>query len=228
MPISFRRTVRRAARRTLELLAGVPETPTVRGGQQDSDFYDQTFDADDYWRRHYTGIDHYCCWTVLVDRLRARGARRLLEIGCGTGQLAAALHDAGILEAYCGFDFSSHRLNQARTVCPDWRFEVADAFKTNLFDSFEYDSALSTEFLEHVEGDLEVLARLRSGTFFVGTVPNYPFVSHVRHFEGTAEVTKRYESLLGQIHVVPILLNASGKTLFILEGVRNAQTWHPN
>jgi SAM-dependent methyltransferase len=222
-PMSLRRTVRRAARRTLERLAGVPAPLSGCEGQQESEFYDRTFEADDYWRRHYTGIDHYCCWTVLVDRLRSRGARRLLEIGCGSGQLAEALHDAGILDSYCGFDFSERRLNHARTVCPDWRFEVADAFKTDLFDSVDYDAALSTEFLEHVEGDLEVLSRLRAGTYFVGTVPNYPFVSHVRHFENAAHVAERYAPLLDDMFVVQVPLNASGKTLYILDGRRNAR-----
>lgn len=225
MGISIRRTVRNAARRVLERLAGLNAATPTHEGQQDSDFYDRTFDADDYWRRHYTEVDHYCCWTVLVDRLRSHGARRLLEIGCGTGQLACALRDAGILDAYCGFDFSGHRLSHARTVCPEWRFEIADAFKTDLFDTFDYDAALSTEFLEHVEGDLDVLARLRSGTFFVGTVPNYAFVSHVRYFASSAQVSERYAPLLDRIDVVPISLNGSGKTLYIVEGVRNAQQW---
>jgi SAM-dependent methyltransferase len=222
MRISLRGTVRNAARRMLDRLAGSSAATTTREGQQDSDFYDRTFDADDYWRRHYTEVDHYCCWTVLIDRLRSHRARRLLEIGCGTGQLAGALRDARILDAYCGFDFSEHRLSHARTVCPEWRFEIADAFKTDLFDTFDYDAALSTEFLEHVEGDLDVLARLRGGTFFVGTVPNYAFVSHVRHFASPGDVAERYAPLLDRIDVVPIRLNVGGKTLYILEGVRNA------
>jgi len=207
--------LRRALRRV-----GVP-SPVAGGRQQDSAFYDRTFEADDYWKRHYTGVHDYCCWTVIVDRMRRRGARRLLEVGCGTGQLAGAIRDAGLLDAYCGFDFSPQRLAQARTVCPEWRFEVADAFKTDLFTSFDYDAALSTEFLEHVEGDLEVLARLRPGTWFIGTVPNFPFVSHVRHFADTTSVVRRYGGLFERLDVVPIALNDKGKTLFVLEGVRN-------
>lgn len=196
----------------------------THAGQQGPDFYDRTFDADDYWRRHYTGVHDYCCWTVIIDRLRSRGVRRLLEIGCGTGQLASGLRDAGILEDYCGFDFSAHRVGQARTACPQWRFELADAFATDLFTTFDYDSALSTEFLEHVEGDLEVLGKLRRGTRFIGTVPNFPFVSHVRHFADATAVAARYGPLFDALNVVPVPLNDKGKTLFVLEGVRNAAT----
>src|SRR5437588_5565790 len=163
------------------------------------------------------------CWTVLIDRLRTWRARRLLEIGCGSGQLACAIRDMGILEGYCGFDFSSHRLEYARSRCPELRFEVADAFKTDLFATFDYDSALATEFLEHVEGDLVVLSRLKPRTKFIGTVPNFPFVSHVRHFTSCDEVSARYAPLFDDFSVHRIPLNEQGKSLFILQGVRKDQ-----
>lgn len=222
MSESLRSTLRGTAARAWRRIARNTSRPALREGQQNSAFYDRTFDGDDYWRRHYTGVEHYCCWTLLIDRLRRRGSRHLLEIGCGTGQLAAAMRNAGILDDYCGFDFSERRLGQARIACPGWRFEVADAFTTELFTTFDYDCALSTEFLEHVEGDLEALRRLRQGTYFIGTVPNYPFVSHVRHFRDASEVAERYEQVLEQIDVVPLPLNERGKTLFILEGLRKA------
>lgn len=215
-------TLRGAAARAWRRIARNTSRPALREGQQDSTFYDRTFDGDDYWRRHYTGVEHYCCWTFLIDRLRRRGTRRLIEIGCGTGQLAAAMRDAGILDDYCGFDFSERRIGQARIACPGWRFEVADAFGTNLFATFDYDCALSTEFLEHVEGDLDALRRLPAGTYFIGTVPNYPFVSHVRHFQDASQVAERYGQVLEQIDVVPLPLNERGKTLFVLEGLRKA------
>src|SRR5690348_14411985 len=103
-----------SAYNALRSLAGRPPYSVVEEGEKGSDFYDRTFDADDYWRRHYTGTEDYACWTVIIDRLRSSNARRLLEIGCGSGQLAHALLDAGFLDSYCGFDFSTHRLAQAR------------------------------------------------------------------------------------------------------------------
>jgi len=46
-----------------------------------------------------------------------------------------------------------------------------------------------TEFLEHIEHDLDVIRFIRPRTYFVGTVPNFPYVSHVRHFQDCDEVT---------------------------------------
>ena len=208
------------ARNAVKKLLRLPIYEVLEEGQKGSDFYDRTFDDDDYWRSHYTTVHDYMCWTVIIDRLRTWRAQRLLEIGCGSGQLACALRDAGILEGYCGFDFSQHRLEYAKARCPELHFEVADAFKTDLFATFDYDSALATEFLEHVEGDLAIVSRLKPRTKFIGTVPNYPFVSHVRHFANCGEVSTRYAPLFDDFSVHQILLNEQGKSLFILQGVR--------
>ena len=203
-------------------LVGRPEHAIEAEGEKGKDFYDRTFDADDHWKMHYTEIREYVCWTVIIDRLRSAGARRLLEIGCGSGQLASALRDAGVLESYHGFDFSARRLEQARVACPEFRFEIADAFQTDLYDRYDYDSALSTEFLEHVERDLWVLSRLKGGTRFIGTVPNFPFVSHVRHFTSSDEVAARYGPLFDQFSVTTVPLTSKGKMYSLIQGVRSA------
>jgi SAM-dependent methyltransferase len=205
-------------------LAGRPSHATEAQGEKGRDFYDRTFDVDDHWKKHYTEIREYVCWTVIIDRLRNAAARRVLEIGCGSGQLAAALRDAGVLESYYGFDFSARRLAQARLACPEFSFEIADAFKTDLYDRYDYDSALSTEFLEHVERDLWVLSRLREGTRFIGTVPNFPFVSHVRHFTSNDEVAARYGPLFDPFSVTTVPLTSKGKVYYLIEGVRNARS----
>jgi SAM-dependent methyltransferase len=216
LPVSVHNAIKRAL--------GMPVYEPVQVGQKESDYYDRTFDEDDYWRRHYTRSEDYACWTVIVDRLRSLKGKRLLEIGCGSGQLAAAIRDARIVEAYCGFDFSANRLAHAKSICPEFRFEVADAFATDLYETFDYDSALSTEFLEHVKGDLEVLGKLRPGTAFVGIVPNVPWVSHVRYFKDCEEVTARYGNLFDNFDVIPILLDSKGKTNFLFQGFRNRRS----
>lgn len=199
---------------------GLPYDRPIQYGEKNADFYDRTFSEDQSWRSHYTQSPYYFCWTVILDRLRRAGSKSILEIGCGSGQLALAIYEAGIAASYCGFDFSKSRLEQAKNFCSHFRFEVADAFETDLFETVIYDTAISTEFLEHVERDLEVIEKLPAGTRFIGTVPNFPFISHVRHFSTCEEVVGRYGHYFDQFSVVPILANAGGKTFFILEGVK--------
>lgn len=140
-----------------------------------------------------------------------------LDIGCGPGQLAALLRDKG-LESYLGFEFSSEHIEQARVACPEFDFAVADAFETDLFETRNYDAVICTEFLEHVDGDTDVLAKLSSGTHFFGSVPNFPGKGHVRHFEAEQEVENRYAPFFRSLRTDTFLRNTEGKKYFLMEG----------
>ena len=48
------------------------------------------FEANEDRRKHYTASPYYPLWTVIVDRLRRPRSRAVLEVACGSGQLAAA------------------------------------------------------------------------------------------------------------------------------------------
>jgi 2-polyprenyl-3-methyl-5-hydroxy-6-metoxy-1,4-benzoquinol methylase len=192
----------------------------MQHGQQNLDYYDNTFDRDPSWSMHYTHSPYYIIWTVIIDRLRRGNPKKILEIGCGSGQLASAIRDAGIAETYIGFDFSQKRLGQAKIACPQFSFEMADAFKTDLIEKADYDTVITTEFLEHVEDDLEIIRRIRPGTRVVATVPNFPYVSHVRHFQNLDDVVARYRRYFGELSVTTILADEKGKTFFLIDALR--------
>ena len=50
-------------------------------------------------------------------------------------------------------------------MCPDFKFEQVDVFKTDLLETLSYDTVLIMEFLEHIEKDLEVLERLPANVY---------------------------------------------------------------
>ena len=79
----------------------------------------------------------------------------------------------------------------------------------------------SLEFLEHVEKELDVLARIPAGTKIIATVPNFPYVSHVRHFDNVDQVRERYGSYFESLTVDAIRKNAKGRILFLMEGIKN-------
>lgn len=203
-----------------------PQTTTPRaaklrepGREQPPAFYDQTFLENAQWRCHYTESGYYPIWTVLADRIRSDRIDSILEIGCGSGQMAQFLRDQG-LRRYLGFDFSPERLNYAKSICPELAFVIADALTTDLLARHDYDGVLCTEFLEHVERDLDVLAKIRPGAHFYGTVPNFPSRAHVRHFANAEQVAERYASHFENFFVTVHLANNKGKTFFILDGVK--------
>jgi SAM-dependent methyltransferase len=61
----------------------------------------------------------------LVEMLQPRAGERILDVGCGTGQLTAGLAQAGA--QVVGVDSSAAMIEQARRNYPDIPFEQADA-----------------------------------------------------------------------------------------------------
>lgn len=103
-------------------------------GQKDAAWYDASFEDRAHWKRHYSESACYFLWTVISDRICRQEPPRVLEIGCGSGQLAELLHDRGV-SGYCGLDFSPKRIAHARKRCPACRFEIADVFESDLLET---------------------------------------------------------------------------------------------
>ena len=104
------------------------------------------------------------------------GARRLLEIGCGTGYVLAGVRGAlpqlelvGSELYQAGLEFAAHRLNGAELYQMDCRRIP--------FDS-EFDVILALDVLEHVAEDHVALAELfrslRPGGGVIVSVPQHP------------------------------------------------------
>ena len=81
--------------------------------------------------------------------------QRVLEIGCGRGDLLAALKPSYGL----GVDFSSETLNQARKRHPDLHFIQADAHELNL--KAEYDFVILSDLLNDLWDVQTVLQRIK-------------------------------------------------------------------
>ena len=182
------------------------------------EFYDDSFDALKFWRWHYSRSPWYYIWTVLGDRLVRMGDPSVLDVGCGPGQIAEMLKDMGI-RSYAGFDFSPKRIEWAQANSPQFRFELADAYSTTLFDDVPYDAVVCTEFLEHVDRDLAVLERIRPGTRFLGTVPDFGGGSHVRFFRSSEEVEERYSAVFDPLEVSTFVRPGGQSRQFLIDGV---------
>src|SRR6185436_747485 len=105
---------------------------------------------------------------------------------------ASLLHDKGI-KKYRGLDLSSEAVRMATEWCPTFEFIATDLNRADAMEGFDYDCVVTLEFLEHVHFDLDVIERIRKGTKVFASVPNFPYVSHVRHFTDVTEVKLRYQ-----------------------------------
>lgn len=183
--------------------------------------YDKSYAKDEHRLEHYSRTQYWGLWATIIDRLRMQNARRILEIGCGSGQLAHAIRDARLAEGYLGIDFSKVAIEQAKKVNPGWNFRCADVFQDRALEEERYDIVLSTEFLEHVNEDLAVIGRIRPGTMVIASVPNFPWKDHVRYFGRADEVHARYAPFFEKLYVVAIRTQKSGATHFLMQGPRN-------
>ncbi len=185
-------------------------------GARPAGWYDDIYRSHPEYHKHYTQCLYYPLWSVVADRLIRSGAKRILDLGCGPGQFALLLRDKGVTE-YCGLDFSATAIQAAWVLCPAFQFRTADVCQPGVLESLEYDCCLALEFLEHVEKDTEILRRLRRGSRFYATVPNFADTSHVRHFSHMQEIESRYGEYFSECCVDPHRANPEGLMFFLIE-----------
>lgn len=119
----------------------------------------------------------------------------VVDLGCGTGRFARLLVDQGF--DVSGMDFSPRAVEEARTYVPEAVFAVMDLRDFRVNDEIEGGTVFTClEVLEHLEDDLDLVARIPAGLRFVFSVPNYWSESHIRRFISPADVFERYSGLL--------------------------------
>lgn len=167
------------------------------GEEQSEHFYDQRLDRvsipyeSSPWRPIYDAVVR-----LLLEHKDT--ITSILDVGCGTGRCAEAIRRAGLKE-YIGLDFSSARINEAKSYVPEFstKFKKLEVFSQEALQLFlQHDTFIMTEFLEHVSADLDVIKRVPLNSLLIFSVPNFDSAGHVRHFESAQEVIERYQKLL--------------------------------
>lgn len=205
------------------LNVGIDNHKMEGGGEFSNEVYDSAYrggGAANTYRAHYTKSFYYPSWKralsyfYLLDR-----KTEILEIGCGVGQFANMLFDAGF-SRYTGLDFSSEAIKLAKETNPAFseRFLVGDAFQTPLLDG-AYDIVIMFEILEHLNEDLKLVSRIQPGRKVLLSVPNFMDPYHVRCFADVQEACNRYRELIKIFDAFEMPLTGSNK-LFYLIGER--------
>lgn len=187
-----------------------------------SEVYDALYQcggAGGSYHKHYTQSINYSEWKEVMSFLYLLDrSTKILEIGCGPGQFANMLFDYGFLN-YIGFDYSTEGIALAKKSNPNHaeQFFVADGFQTDLMLE-EYDLVICFEVLEHIQRDLELLQRIRSGTKMLLSVPNFDDPNHVRFFHSAEEVRARYQNVMRIFNIHISKLEGSPNCLYYIVG----------
>ncbi len=214
----------RVLHRIRDRLGFGPKGMTARLSEETAGWYDKLYAGSESYRQPYYRSVYYFLWAVIADRLRTASIRRVLEIGCGPGQLAAMLLEQGV-EEYVGLDFSPTAIAMARENAPGGRFYVGDARTTQLHSEVEHEVVICTEVLEHIEDDFSALSQFTPGKRCIFSVPNFAYPSHVRCFPNAEEVTGRYGPFFHELDVTifksPNSVPTETYLFFLADGVRN-------
>ncbi|HTZ30623.1 MAG TPA: class I SAM-dependent methyltransferase [Streptosporangiaceae bacterium] len=135
-----------------------------------AEFWDQFFR-----NRRASGndLDWEGLWTrPFLGQLQEAGARTVLELGCGTGNDAARLADAGF--SVTAIDLSAEAIGQARRrFGPKARFAVADMTQRLPFPDGDFDAVMSNVAMHMFPDDVtravfaEVRRLVRPGGLFL-------------------------------------------------------------
>lgn len=210
----------RLLKKTLRSLKS-SETPQAGPRERDATWYDSLFAHTKNYSIHYSKSHYYFLWSIIVDRVRRSGIKTVLEMGCGSGQLASYLTAQCDIE-YVGVDFSTEAIRIAQTNVPTGRFLVEDARNPSLYDR-SFDALICTELLEHVEADLEIMSAFPQGTRCLLSVPNFDYAGHVRWFENAEQARERYGRFLDKLDILTLIspMDDSDK-FYLLDGIRNS------
>jgi len=168
------------------------------GQQRDADWYDQVYLSPP--AAHYSLPPDEAPWAGIwawcVDQMPSE-ARSVVDLGCGPGHFLEMLHLSRPDINATGVDFSGVAIQMAEARgLPNEQFRWVHGDIFTFSDLEGVDVVVCTEVLEHVEGDLDLLAALPKGMTVLGTVPPTLGPSHVRSFACMAEVVDRYERVL--------------------------------
>ncbi len=94
--------------------------------------------GDDLWSPNLYDNKHSFVWkpgASVIELLSPQPGERILDLGCGTGQLTAQITESGA--SVVGLDNSPAMIEEARRLFPEIEFQLADAHEFRVDDPFD-------------------------------------------------------------------------------------------
>jgi 2-polyprenyl-3-methyl-5-hydroxy-6-metoxy-1,4-benzoquinol methylase len=180
----------------------------------------------DYYNNIYLGgydtRGYVPLYQLVIKMLKALPSPRVLEIGCGIGDLGKMIIDKGY--PYRGFDFSEKAIALCLKLCPKGNFHTGNLYHPDNYRPVDYNVVVALEVLEHVD-DLKALDNIPPGAHLIASVPDYDDASHLRLYTDIKQdIVERFRPSLHVVEVATATAdnNASGKkqSIHIFSGIK--------
>jgi 2-polyprenyl-3-methyl-5-hydroxy-6-metoxy-1,4-benzoquinol methylase len=184
--------------------------------EQPADYYDTIY------KQGYNTSGYYPLYQVVSEWLERIPSPRVLELGCGIGDLGRMIIAKGY--PYRGFDFSPEAVGQSKKLCPAGNFFVGNVYRRDDYLPADYNVVIALEVLEHVD-DLPVIENIPPGVRLIASVPDYDDVAHLRLYQNIQQdIIERYRPWLHVVEVATATANnqASGarQSIHIFTAIR--------
>lgn len=186
--------------------------------EQPRTYYDTKFKTSAEFQKPGSKSVYIPVWREVLNVIQVNKIKKVLDLGCGPGQFAQYAFSIIPDLDYTGIDFSPEAIKMAKAKNTIGKFSCADIFKVANTEHTKYDAVLLLEVLEHLNNDLQLLSSIQN-KLLICTVPNFPSVSHVRHFKTIADVRDRYAQVINITHTAQVSIKKN--TFFLFCGTVN-------
>ena len=167
------------------------ETPFA---ERDAEYYDRLYEAEQS-AESYAPVSK-----AVLDFLSQMADPRVLEVGCGTGNLAARISSKKI--PYRGFDFSPVAIDRCLKRGIE-RVSIGTAYDARMYASGDYNVIVALEVFEHID-DLRAIANFPRDLNVLFSVPDFVETSHLRAYQDPqSDIVDYYAGLMTVGEIVP-------------------------
>lgn len=191
--------------------------------EKKASFYNRLYRKGGHNREYFKTPEesvYYPVWSCILDNVN--DGARIADFGCGPGQLAWLAFERRI-EYVLGVDFSRKAIGLAQELNKEHKdvFVKGNLSDPRIYRLAQYDTAIFSEVLEHIEDDLEVISYLGKAVHVLASLPSFASESHVRHFDNEQEVIARYAPLIDIKNIcVAAKFQNNTSRIYVVHGIK--------
>ena len=208
-----------------------------------AEFYDSAYEGEDGSRAVLPYQDTPMRHLYDAVYTKVRRLDPVVDLGCGNGLFAQCLKARGYCGSYLGLDFSRSAITAALPLVEateehdypaeeelpqaryDFRVQDLRSWVELPGPETHETTYVCLEVLEHLEDDIDLVARVPARARFIFSVPNFWSESHVRVYDHVGTAFGRFGNLL-DFHSWAIFPTASARgAIHLYECHRRADSW---